>query len=376
MSAALNLAHPAGRCAVGRRRQATLLHLLTCGSVDDGKSTLLGVCCSIPTRSWTTNWRHWTAIRSGPGRRARLGTLRCWSMGCRRNANRASRSTWRTGISRPEHRRSSWPIRLVTSNTRATWRPAHRPPSLRSSWWMRGRGFCRRPAAMRTSCRMLGVRQVVLAVNKMDLVGFAQDTYRRIADDFRVATEALGFSSIVAIPICARTGDNVASRSARTAWYDGPPLLEFLESVSVDAPAEAAGGFRMPVQWVNRPNLDFRGYAGTVASGVAKVGQAVAVLPGGTHSRITRIVTADGDLEQAVAGQPVTLTLADEIDVSRGDVIVPVTYIMAGRRGSGPAVVDGGRPADQRRQPDRETGLSHRQCADGATGSCNRHPQL
>jgi sulfate adenylyltransferase subunit 1 (EFTu-like GTPase family) len=170
---------------------------------------------------------------------------------------------------------------------------------------------------------MLGVRRVVLAVNKMDLVDFASDVYRRIVADYRDAVSSLGFESIVAIPICAREGDNIVVHSDRTPWYEGPALLEHLETVPVEPPEDATKAFRFPVQYVNRPNLDFRGYAGTVASGAIYARQPVIALPGGHRSRIDRIVTADGDLATAAAGQAVTLTLTDEIDISRGDVIVP-----------------------------------------------------
>jgi sulfate adenylyltransferase subunit 1 (EFTu-like GTPase family) len=127
----------------------------------------------------------------------------------------------------------------------------------------------------------------------------------------------------VTVPICAREGDNIATRSARMPWYEGPVLLDYLETVSVAPPSDTSRGFRFPVQWVNRPSLDFRGYAGTIASGVVHAHQPVIVLPSRQRSRIASIVTADGLLETASAGQAVTLTLANEVDVSRGDTIVP-----------------------------------------------------
>ena len=169
----------------------------------------------------------------------------------------------------------------------------------------------------------LGVRHVVLAVNKMDLVGYSLEVWERITADFRQAAASLGFSEIVSIPICAREGDNIASRSARTSWYEGPVLLDHLETVSIAPPVDSTKGFRFPVQLVNRPNLDFRGYAGTVASGMMHVNQPVMALPGGQRSRIARIVSADGDRTSAASGEAVTVTLSSEIDVSRGDVIVP-----------------------------------------------------
>jgi bifunctional enzyme CysN/CysC len=178
---------------------------------------------------------------------------------------------------------------------------------------------------------MLGVRNVVLAINKMDLVGFAAETFHEIEAAYRDAAASLGFESIVAIPMSARDGDNVASPSSRTPWYRGPSLLDHLETVTIAPPAEAAEGFHLPVQWVNRPNLDFRGYAGTIAGGVLRVGQPVAVLPSGQQSRVASIVTAEGDLQTAGAGQPVTVTLADEIDVSRGDLLVPAAEAFPAR---------------------------------------------
>jgi bifunctional enzyme CysN/CysC len=167
---------------------------------------------------------------------------------------------------------------------------------------------------------LLGIRHVVLAVNKIDLVAFSQERFRAIRDDFSAFAAALGFSSLVAVPLSARFGDNVSQRSTRTEWYDGPTLLEHLESVDVRSRA-AALPFRMSVQWVNRPNLDFRGFAGTVASGRVRPGDRVVVAKSGKIGTVARIVTQDGDLSDAEAGEAVTLTLAEEIDISRGDVL-------------------------------------------------------
>ncbi len=167
---------------------------------------------------------------------------------------------------------------------------------------------------------LLGIRHVVLAVNKIDLVDFSKEIFERIEREFRDFAQKLGFANLVAIPISARFGDNVISRSARTPWYKGPALLDHLESVDVET-ALTAKPFRMPVQWVNRPNLDFRGFAGTVATGRIRAGDPVVVAKSGRLSKVKRIVTADGDLKEALAGQAVTLVLADEVDVSRGDVL-------------------------------------------------------
>ena len=168
---------------------------------------------------------------------------------------------------------------------------------------------------------MLGVRKLVLAVNKMDRVGWSERAFEAIAERFRAFTADLGFEDIVCIPLAANSGDNVVSRSARMEWYRGPTLLEHLEQVDT---ARRAGqrGLRMPVQWVSRPHADFRGYSGMIASGEARAGMAVKILPAGRVTHIARIATFDGDLPRAGAGRSVTLTFADEIDASRGDVIV------------------------------------------------------
>jgi bifunctional enzyme CysN/CysC len=173
-------------------------------------------------------------------------------------------------------------------------------------------------------CSLLGVRHVLLAVNKIDLVDFDQSTFNKIVSDYKSFSETLNFASITAIPMSARFGDNVTLRSTKTPWYDGPTLLEQLESVDVESWAEAAA-FRFPVQWVNRPDSDFRGFSGTVATGSVKPGDAVTVAASGVQTKVARIVTFDGDLTEAKAGDAVTLTLADEVDIARGDLLSPPT---------------------------------------------------
>ncbi|NIJ31905.1 sulfate adenylyltransferase subunit CysN [Sphingomonas oligoaromativorans] len=168
---------------------------------------------------------------------------------------------------------------------------------------------------------LIGVRHIVLAVNKMDLVEYDRATFDVIVADYRAFADSIGIADFVAMPISGFVGDNITTRSENTPWYQGPTLIEHLEGVEVDAEAEQARPFRMSVQWVNRPNLDFRGFAGQIAAGVVRPGDAIRVLPSGKTSTVERIVTLDGDLPEAVAGQSVTLTLADEIDCSRGDVI-------------------------------------------------------
>ncbi len=168
---------------------------------------------------------------------------------------------------------------------------------------------------------LLGIRHVVLAVNKLDLMQYDESVFNDIVDSYNKFAAQLEFESITAIPISALRGDNIIIPSDNTPWYHGTTLLSYLETVNIDTERTQALPFRMPVQWVNRPNLDFRGFAGTLASGVVKPGDAIRVQPSGKTSHIARIVSADGDLPQAVAGQSITLTLTDEIDVSRGDVI-------------------------------------------------------
>ena len=167
---------------------------------------------------------------------------------------------------------------------------------------------------------LLGIRNVVLCINKMDLVGYDQDVFDEIEADYREFAADFGFEHIQAIPVSALAGDNVVIPSEKTPWYDGPPLMEYLDTVEIASDVQEQP-FRMPVQWVNRPNLDFRGFAGQVVSGTIKPGDGVRALPSGKTSKVARVVTMGADLDEAVEGQSVTLTLEDEIDISRGDVI-------------------------------------------------------
>jgi len=168
---------------------------------------------------------------------------------------------------------------------------------------------------------LIGIRNIVLAVNKMDLVDYSQARFDEIVAEYREFAASIGIDEFVAMPISGFKGDNITAPSPNTPWYSGPSLVEHLETVEVDTATDQAKPFRMPVQWVNRPNLDFRGFSGLIAGGTVKPGDAVRVLPSGKTSTVSRIVTLDGDLDSAVAGQSVTICLADEIDCSRGDVI-------------------------------------------------------
>ena len=170
--------------------------------------------------------------------------------------------------------------------------------------------------------RLMGIRRFVLAVTKMDLVDYDQAAFDAITADYRQFAQSIGVEHWVAIPVSGLNGDNVVACGETMPWYSGPSLLEHLDTVPVDAATDAAKPFRMPVQWVNRPNQDFRGFSGQVASGTVSPGAEVRVLPSGRVTRIERIVTADKDLDEALAGESVTLTLIDAVDCSRGDVIV------------------------------------------------------
>jgi sulfate adenylyltransferase large subunit len=169
---------------------------------------------------------------------------------------------------------------------------------------------------------LLGIKHLVVAVNKMDLVDYSEETFNRIREEYLTFAEQLpGNLDIRFVPLSALEGDNVASQSANMPWYSGPTLLEVLETVEIQRVVDTQP-MRFPVQYVNRPNLDFRGFSGTIASGSVKVGSRVKALPSGVESAIARIVTFDGDLQEAGAGEAVTLVLKDEIDISRGDLLV------------------------------------------------------
>jgi bifunctional enzyme CysN/CysC len=167
---------------------------------------------------------------------------------------------------------------------------------------------------------LLGIRHVVLAINKLDLVDYSQQVFDDIEADYRHFAETIGLHDIVCIPLSALRGDNITEPSPRTPWFSGPTLIDHLETVEI-ADDLHEGPFRLPVQWVNRPDLDFRGFSGQIAGGAVRPGDRIRVLPSGHGSTVARVVTFDGDLEEAIAGQSITLTLADEVDVSRGDVI-------------------------------------------------------
>jgi bifunctional enzyme CysN/CysC len=172
--------------------------------------------------------------------------------------------------------------------------------------------------------RLIGIRHIVVAINKMDLVDYSENVFRRIVDDYRAFASQIGIEEVTFIPLSAFKGDNITGPSDNMAWYHGTTLMGYLETVEIDEQRLQKAPFRLPVQWVNRPNLDFRGFAGCVAGGTISVGERIRVQPSGKESTVAAIVTHGGNLDTAVAGQSVTLTLEDEIDISRGDVISTV----------------------------------------------------
>jgi bifunctional enzyme CysN/CysC len=168
---------------------------------------------------------------------------------------------------------------------------------------------------------LIGVRKVVLAINKMDLVDYSEKVFRQIDEEYREFAKQIGLNDITSIPLSGLKGDNMLAASEKTPWYHGATLMGFLETCEIDEARLQKEAFRLPVQWVNRPNLDFRGFCGVITSGMIKPGDRIRAQPSGRESKVARIVTLNGDLPLAVAGQSVTLTLEDEIDISRGDVI-------------------------------------------------------
>ena len=172
-------------------------------------------------------------------------------------------------------------------------------------------------------CSLLGIKHIIVAINKMDLKEYSEDVYNQIKADYLDMSKDFGIDDIGFVPLSALNGDNVVTPSVNTPWYKGETLMTLLETVEIDRDNDA-DHLRFPVQYVNRPNLDFRGFCGTVASGIVKVGDSVKALPSGKSSTVKSIYTFDGDIEQAQAGQAVTITLVDEIDVSRGDMLVHV----------------------------------------------------
>jgi bifunctional enzyme CysN/CysC len=298
----------------------SLLRFITCGSVDDGKSTLIGRLLYESKTIFEDHWR--TLTRDS----ARVGTrqgqidfaLLVDGLAAEREQGITIDVAYRFFST---HRR-----KFIVADT-----PGHEQYTRNMVTGASGADLAvvlvdaRKGVLVQTRrhsflVSLLGIRHVVLAVNKMDLVDFDEQRFNVIVDDYRAFATRIGLGDVTAIPLVAVDGDNIVERSTRMPWYQGQTLIQCLEQIDVESDV-AHRPLRLPVQWVNRPNAEFRGFAGSIASGIARVGDAVRVLPSGRTTRIHRIVTADGDLQEASAGRAVTLTLEDEVDVSRGDVI-------------------------------------------------------
>jgi len=307
--------------AGGETTGVGLLRVLACGSVDDGKSTLIG---RLLADAGAVPEDHLVALARDS---ARVGTrgaeldyaLLLDGLAAEREQGITIDVAWRQ-FATPRRRFviADAPGHEQYTRNMATGAAAADVAVLLVD---ARKGLLTQTLRHSRIAALFGVREVVLAVNKMDLVGLSQDVFDGIAQGYRAFAAGLGLGRVTAIPIAAADGDNVVARSARMPWYTGPTLLGRLETLE-PADASSEGGFCLPVQWVNRPDADFRGYAGRVVRGRVRPGDAVRVLPGGRETRIGRIVTLDGDLAEAVAGRSVTLVTADEVDVGRGDVLV------------------------------------------------------
>ncbi len=303
---------------------ATLLRFITCGSVDDGKSTLIGRLLhdtgSVPQDQLA-------AVKRDSRRHGTTGSEPDYALlvdGLDAEREQAitidvayrffSSSLGAGGVRRfivadtPGH--EQYTRNMATGASTA---------DLAVVLLDASRGLLTQTRRHSLIASLMGIRHIVLAVNKVDLIGFDQARFDAIRAEYATAVAAYRFASLCAIPLAARFGDNVVAPSARTPWYQGPTLLQHLETVRLDPAAERP--FRMPVQWVNRPHAGFRGYAGTIASGRLRPGAAVTAAGSGRQTTVARIVTADGDLSEAIQGDAVTLVLADEVDVSRGEVL-------------------------------------------------------
>jgi bifunctional enzyme CysN/CysC len=308
-----------------RHQHKTLLRFLTCGSVDDGKSTLIG---RLLYDSKLVFEDHLAALKADS---AKVGTqggeldfaLLVDGLAAEREqgitidvAYRFFSTERRKFVVADTPGHEQYTRNMVTGASTA---------ELAVILIDARKGILTQTRRHSYLVSLLGIKHVVLAVNKLDLVDYSQDVFDNIDRDYRLFAADLGISNVVSIPMSALRGDNVTERGDNTPWYDGPTLIEHLETVEVDDDV-ANGPFRMIVQWVNRPDLDFRGFSGTIVGGSVKPGDRIRVAPSGTESTIARIVTFDGDLDEAVAGQSVTLTLTDEIDASRGDIIASAAH--------------------------------------------------
>ena len=306
---------------LSQHREKGLMRLITCGSVDDGKSTLIGrllhdaqvltadqlETVAADSRQWGTQGRDLDLALLVDGLAAEREQGITIDVAYRFFATAQRKFIVADTPGHEQYTRnmitgaSNADLAIILVDAREGIRTQTRRHTYLAS--------------------LVGIGNIVLAVNKMDLVNFREDVFTTVAAEFHDFAGKLGIEAVTAIPVSALHGDNVLDPSANTPWYHGTTLMSCLETMPIDSDQLQQLPFRMPVQWVNRPNLDFRGYAGTIASGTVKPGDEVRLQPSGRQSRIASIVTYDGELQEAYAGQSVTVTLTDEVDVSRGDVI-------------------------------------------------------
>ncbi|MGQ7789556.1 sulfate adenylyltransferase subunit CysN [Shigella flexneri] len=304
------------------QQHKSLLRFLTCGSVDDGKSTLIGRLLHDTRQIYEDQLSSLHNDSKRHGTQGEKLDWLCWWTACKLSANRASLLMWPTAISLPRS------VKFIIADT-----PGHEQYTRNMAT---GASTCELAILLidaRKACSdqtrrhsfistLLGIKHLVVAINKMDLVDYSEETFTRIREDYLTFAGQLPDNlDIRFVPLSALEGDNVASQSESMPWYSGLTLLEVLETVEIQRVVDAQP-MRFPVQYVNRPNLDFRGYAGMLASGRVEVGQRVKVLPSGVESNVARIVTFDGDREEVFAGEAITLVLTDEIDISRGDLLL------------------------------------------------------
>jgi bifunctional enzyme CysN/CysC len=299
-----------------------LLRFITCGSVDDGKSTLIG---RLLFDSKTIFEDQLTALRADSKRMGTQGqnidfALLVDGLAAEREqgitidvAYRFFSTEKRKFIVADTPGHEQYTRNMVTGASTA---------DLAVILIDARKGVLTQTRRHSYLAHLIGIRRFVLAINKMDLVGYDESTFHRMAADYGAFTKETGIADFHAIPISGLVGDNITTKSNDTPWYGGPTLIEFLETVALDGQALREKPFRMPVQWVNRPNLDFRGFSGRIAGGTVRPGDIVRVMPSGRSTAVKRMVTFDRDLDEAVAGQSVTLTLADEVDCSRGSMLV------------------------------------------------------
>jgi bifunctional enzyme CysN/CysC len=313
---------PAGGRATGVIRPRPALRFLTCGSVDDGKSTLIGRLLYEQNLIFED---HLAALTRDSRKHGAVGAEIDFALlldGL--EAEREQGITIDVAYRYFATRRRAFIVADTPGHEQYTRNMATGASNCELAVLLvdARKGLLAQTRRHAIIASLLGIRHAVLAVNKIDLVDYAQNVFERIVGEFSTFAAGLILKDLKAIPVSARFGDNVSSVSDRTPWYKGPPLLDHLELVDVED-ERARRPFRLPVQWVNRPDLDFRGFAGTIASGSVRLGDELAVLPSGQVSKVKSILGPAGNLAKADAGDAVTVTLANEIDIARGDMLAP-----------------------------------------------------